>query len=119
MLPINYTNMTRSFVRHQGHNLLACNVEDLTPSSGTRQASTFLHSVCCLMGVVYREDICGSSMHRQIYEQVRVSLGQALLTSPLNLEEINAVLIMSNNANSPSSVSDNYPGSSTGSKIFI
>ncbi|KAI0116769.1 hypothetical protein F4814DRAFT_413900 [Daldinia grandis] len=89
------------FFRYQGHNLLVCGVEDLTASSETRRISAFLHSVCCLMGIVYRGDICGSSMHRQIYEQVRITLGQALLSSPLNLEEINAVLIMSNNANSP------------------
>ncbi|KAI2777809.1 hypothetical protein F4815DRAFT_279601 [Daldinia loculata] len=89
------------FFRYQSHNLLVCGVEDLTASSETRRVSAFLHSVCCLMGVVYRSDICGSSMHRQMYEQVRITLGQALLSSPLNLEEINAVLIMSNNANSP------------------
>ncbi|KAI1468983.1 uncharacterized protein F4812DRAFT_450795 [Daldinia caldariorum] len=89
------------FFRYQGHNLLVCSVEDLTASSETRRVSAFLHSVCCLMGIVYRNDICGSSMHRQIYEQVRITLGQALLSSPLNLQEINAVLIMSNNANSP------------------
>ncbi|OTB10615.1 hypothetical protein K445DRAFT_322847 [Daldinia sp. EC12] len=89
------------FFRYQGHNLLVCDVEDLTASSETRKVSAFLHSVCCLMGIVYRSDICGSSMHRQIYEQVRITLGQALLSSPLNLQEINAVLIMSNNANSP------------------
>ncbi|KAI1654927.1 hypothetical protein F4813DRAFT_368893 [Daldinia decipiens] len=89
------------FFRYQGHNLLVCGVEDLAASSETRRVSAFLHSVCCLMGVAYRSDICGSSMHRQMYEQVRITLGQALLSSPLNLEEINAVLIMSNNANSP------------------
>ncbi|KAI0844224.1 hypothetical protein F5Y00DRAFT_249176 [Daldinia vernicosa] len=89
------------FFRYQSHNLLVCGVDDLTASSDTRRVSAFLHSVCCLMGIVYRSDICGSSMHRQIYEQVRITLGQALLSSPLNLEEINAVLIMSNNANSP------------------
>ncbi|KAI8958827.1 hypothetical protein F5Y11DRAFT_362348 [Daldinia sp. FL1419] len=89
------------FFRYQGHNLLVCGIEDLTASGETRRVSAFLHSVCCLMGVIYRNDIRGSSMHRQIYEQVRITLGQALLSSPLNLEEINAILIMSNNANSP------------------
>ncbi|KAI1134587.1 hypothetical protein F5Y05DRAFT_406387 [Hypoxylon sp. FL0543] len=91
------------FFRYQGHNLLVCGVDDLTTSSEGRKVSAFLHSVCCLIGIVYRDDICGTPMHRQIYEQVRITLGQALLSSPLNLEEINAVLIMSNNANSPSS----------------
>ncbi|KAI0888515.1 uncharacterized protein GGS22DRAFT_156079 [Annulohypoxylon maeteangense] len=91
------------FFRYQGHNLLVCGIEDLSASDETRKVSDFLRSVCCLIGVVYRDDICGTSIHRQIYEQVRITLGQALLSSPLNLEEINAVLIMSNNANSPSS----------------
>ncbi|OTA56605.1 hypothetical protein K449DRAFT_437811 [Hypoxylon sp. EC38] len=90
------------FFRYQGHNLLVCGVDDLVTSSETRKVSAFLHGVCCLIGIVYRDDICGTQMHRQIYEQVRITLGQALLSSPLNLEEINAVLIMSNNANSPS-----------------
>ncbi|KAI1373174.1 hypothetical protein F4677DRAFT_462543 [Hypoxylon crocopeplum] len=96
------------FFRHQGHNLLVCGVEDLTTSRETRKVSAFLHSVCCLIAIVYRDDICGTPMHRQIYEQVRITLGQALLSSPLNLEEINAVLIMSNNANSPSSNGAEY-----------
>ncbi|KAI1408688.1 hypothetical protein F5Y13DRAFT_107095 [Hypoxylon sp. FL1857] len=91
------------FFRYQGHNLLVCGVDDLIASSETRKVSAFLHSVCCLIGIVYRDDICGTPLHRQIYEQVRITLGQALLSSPLNLEEINAILIMSNNANSPSS----------------
>ncbi|XDG06395.1 hypothetical protein ABKA04_006010 [Annulohypoxylon sp. FPYF3050] len=96
------------FFRYQGHNLLVCGIEDLTANDETRKISDFLRSVCILIGVVYRDDICGTSIHRQIYEQVRVTLGQALLSSPLNLEEINAVLIMSNNANSPSSNGHEY-----------
>ncbi|OTB00490.1 hypothetical protein M426DRAFT_324265 [Hypoxylon sp. CI-4A] len=95
-------DLIQLFFRYQGHNLLACEMGDLIAGSETRKASAFLHSVCCVVGIVYRDDICGTQMHRQIYEQVRITLGQALLSSPLNLEEINAVLIMSNNANSPS-----------------
>ncbi|KAL7622613.1 hypothetical protein AAE478_008126 [Parahypoxylon ruwenzoriense] len=102
------TELVQLFHRHQGHNLLVCGVEDLAASSEARKVSAFLHSVCCLVAIVYRDDICGTQMHRQIYEQVRVTLGQALLSSPLNLEEINAVLIMSNNANSPSSNGADY-----------
>ncbi|KAI5856670.1 hypothetical protein GGS23DRAFT_607980 [Durotheca rogersii] len=96
------------FHRHQGHNLLVCGVGDLTVGSENRRVSAFLHSVCCLMGIVYRDDMCGHPVHRQIYEQVRVTLGQALLSSPLNLEEINAILIMSNNANGPNSSGAEY-----------
>ncbi len=44
-------------------------------------------------------------MHRQMYEEVRITLGQALLSSPLTLEDINAVFLMSNNANTPNNVS--------------
>ncbi|KAI1074763.1 hypothetical protein F5B20DRAFT_562293 [Whalleya microplaca] len=96
------------FIRYQGHNLLVCSMEELTKSSETREVSAFLYSVCCMIGIVYRNDICGTLMHRQVYEQVRITLGQALLSSPLNLEEINAVLIMSNNANTPSSNGSEY-----------
>ncbi|KAI1760021.1 hypothetical protein GGR53DRAFT_526626 [Hypoxylon sp. FL1150] len=96
------------FFRHQGHNLLICDIKDLTTNGKTRKVSAFLHSVCCLISIVYRDDIRGTPLHRQIYEQVRVTLGQALLSSPLNLEEINAVLIMSNNASSPSSLLTSY-----------
>ncbi|KAI1208657.1 uncharacterized protein F4807DRAFT_144868 [Annulohypoxylon truncatum] len=102
------TELLQLFFRYQGHNLLVCGVEDLLASNETRTVSDFLRSVCCLIGVVYRDDICGTPIHRQVYEQVRVTLGQALLTSPLNLEEINAVLLMSNNANSPSSNGAEY-----------
>ncbi|KAI0017980.1 hypothetical protein F4780DRAFT_753370 [Xylariomycetidae sp. FL0641] len=96
------------FIRHQSHSLLACSKEDLLRKGNSRQVSAFLHNTCCLMGIVYRPDICGSTVHRQVYEQVRITLGQALLTSPLNLEEINAVLIMSDNANTPSSNGAEY-----------
>jgi hypothetical protein len=74
-----------------------------------RQVSAFLHSVCCLIGIVYRGDICGTLLHRRLYEQVRMTLGQALLSSPLDLEDLNAMFIMSNNANSPSSVCKSPP----------
>ncbi|CAJ2504750.1 Uu.00g121440.m01.CDS01 [Anthostomella pinea] len=97
------TELIELFLQHQGHTLLACSSDDLKQRSGTRPVSAFLHSVCSLIGIVYRDDICGTALHRQVYEQVRITLGQALLSSPLNLEEINAVLLMSNNANTPSS----------------
>ncbi|KAI1388064.1 uncharacterized protein F4822DRAFT_408500 [Hypoxylon trugodes] len=101
-------HLIQLYCRHQSHNILVCSLEDLTTRNGTRKVSTFLRSVCCLIGITYDEGICGTQLHRQIYEQVRVTLGQALLSSPLNLEEINAVLIMSDNANSPSSQGVDY-----------
>ncbi|KAI1298389.1 hypothetical protein F5Y03DRAFT_386692 [Xylaria venustula] len=90
------------FIKHQGHTLLVRSHEELRHSGDARQVSAFLHSVCCLIGVVYRDDICGTQLHRQMYEQVRATLGQALLTSPLELDDLNAMFIMSNNANAPS-----------------
>lgn len=93
------------FIKHQGHTLLVRNYDELRHCGGTRQVSAFLHSVCCLIGVVYRDDICGTPLHRQLYEQVRITVGQAVLCSPLDLDDLNAMFIMSNNANTPSSVS--------------
>ncbi|KAI1347315.1 hypothetical protein F5Y01DRAFT_295423 [Xylaria sp. FL0043] len=90
------------FIKHQGHTLLVRSYEELRHYGAARQVSAFLHSVCCLIGVVYRNDICGTVLHRQMYEQVRITLGQALLSSPLDLDELNAMFIMSNNANAPS-----------------
>lgn len=57
------------------------------------------------MAVVYRDDICGTQLHRQVYNQVRMTLGQAALSSPLGLDDLNAMFIMSNNANTPNHVS--------------
>ncbi|GAW17568.1 hypothetical protein ANO14919_070260 [Xylariales sp. No.14919] len=96
------------FIKHQGHTLLVRDYEELRHYGDARQVSAFLHSVCCLIGVVYRDDICGSPLHRQVYEQVRVTLGQALLSSLLDLDDLNAMFIMSNNANSPSSQGVEY-----------
>jgi hypothetical protein len=56
------------------------------------------------MAVVYRDDICGTQLHRQVYDQVRMTLGQAALSSPLDLDDLNAMFIMSNNANTPNHV---------------
>ncbi|KAI0392260.1 hypothetical protein F5Y17DRAFT_365790 [Xylariaceae sp. FL0594] len=89
------------YIKHQGHTLLVRSPDDLRHRGDERQVSAFLHSVCCLMGIVYREDICGTQLHRQIYDQVRMTLGQAALSSPLDLDDLNAMFIMSNNANTP------------------
>ncbi|KAI1152877.1 hypothetical protein F4825DRAFT_461534 [Nemania diffusa] len=96
------------FIKYQGHTLLVRSFEELRHCSDTRQVSAFLHSVCCLIGIVYRSDICGTPLHRQIYEQVRITLGQAVLCSPLDLDDLNAMFIMSNNANTPSSQGGEY-----------
>ncbi|KAI1118670.1 hypothetical protein F5Y14DRAFT_399357 [Nemania sp. NC0429] len=96
------------FIRHQGHTLLVCSHEELRNSGETLQVSPFLRSVCCMIGIVYRDDICGTQVHRQVYEQVRITLGQALLCSPLELDDLNAMFILSNNATAPSSQGIEY-----------
>ncbi|TRX89010.1 hypothetical protein FHL15_010132 [Xylaria flabelliformis] len=96
------------FIKHQGHTLLVRSYEELRHFGDARQVSAFLHSVCCLIGVVYRDDICGTPLHRQMYEQVRITLGQAVLCSPLDMDDLNAMFIMSNNANTPSSQGIEY-----------
>ncbi|KAI0186266.1 hypothetical protein EV127DRAFT_439299 [Xylaria flabelliformis] len=96
------------FIKHQGHTLLVRSYEELRHFGDARQVSAFLHSVCCLIGVVYRDDICGTPLHRQMYEQVRITLGQAVLCSPLDMDDLNAMFIMSNNANTPSSQGVEY-----------
>ncbi|KAI1735646.1 hypothetical protein F4680DRAFT_434664 [Xylaria scruposa] len=96
------------FIKHQGHTLLVRSHEELRHFGDARQVSAFLHSVCCLIGVVYRDDICGTPLHRQVYEQVRLTLGQAVLCSPLDMDDLNAMFIMSNNANTPSSQGVEY-----------
>ncbi|KAI1129924.1 hypothetical protein F5Y10DRAFT_237016 [Nemania abortiva] len=96
------------FIKYQGHTLLVRSYEELRHCGDARHVSAFLHSVCCMIGIVYRDDICGTPLHRQIYEQVRITLGQAVLCSPLDLDDLNAMFIMSNNANTPSSQGGEY-----------
>ncbi|KAI0155095.1 hypothetical protein GGR57DRAFT_511532 [Xylariaceae sp. FL1272] len=96
------------FIKHQGHNMFVRPVDELRGSGERRRVSSFLHTVCCFIGIVYRQDLVGTPLHRQIYEQVRVTLGQAVLASPLEMEDINAMFIMSNNANTPNSQGSEY-----------
>ncbi|KAI0105289.1 hypothetical protein GGR51DRAFT_520245 [Nemania sp. FL0031] len=96
------------FIKYQGHTLLVRSYDELRQRGDLRHVSAFLHSVCCMIGIVYRDDICGTPLHRQIYEQVRITLGQAVLCSPLDLDDLNAMFIMSNNANTPSSQGGEY-----------
>ncbi|KXJ97063.1 hypothetical protein Micbo1qcDRAFT_5146 [Microdochium bolleyi] len=58
--------------------------------------------------MAYRNELLGSELHRQVNEQARVSLGQALISSPLTLEEINAMLLMSDSGNAPNSSGTEY-----------
>ncbi|GAP92232.1 putative C6 zinc finger domain-containing protein [Rosellinia necatrix] len=102
------SDLIELFIKHQGHTLLVRGFDELRHYGDARRLSAFLHSVCCLIGVVYRDDICGTPLHRQMYEHVRITLGQAVLCSPLDLDDLNAMFIMSNNANAPSSQGVEY-----------
>ncbi|KAL5601028.1 hypothetical protein BROUX41_005857 [Berkeleyomyces rouxiae] len=77
-------------------------------SETLRVQSPFLHSVCCLYAMTYVPDLYATSLHQRVYEKVRLSLGQILLTSPLHLEEIQGIFLMSNNATAPSENGPEY-----------
>ncbi|KAI1323113.1 hypothetical protein F5Y16DRAFT_384692 [Xylariaceae sp. FL0255] len=96
------------FFKQQGHHLFVRTADEVRPVGDIQIVSGFLHSVCYLIGVVYHDEIRGTQLHRQIYDQVRIMLGQALLSSPLHLDDLNAVFIMSNNANTPNSQGCEY-----------
>ena len=96
-----------SFRQHRGQGLLIWDIDDPLLGVHLREVSPFLHSVCCLNGLAYYSEESPGSYHgKEIYERVRLALGQALLASPLPLEEINAILLLSiYSNNSPSIVS--------------
>ncbi|PHH55225.1 Transcriptional activator of proteases prtT [Ceratocystis fimbriata CBS 114723] len=77
-------------------------------SETMRAQSPFLHSVCCLYAMTYVPEVYATSLHQRVYEKVRLSLGQILLTSPLHLEEIQGIFLMSNNATAPSENGPEY-----------
>ena len=88
--------LIRLFFRHRDSALVVREISHTEPSKELRRASPFLHAVCCLHGMPYGgEDWPPASIQRQVYQQVRMMLGQALLASPLPLDEINAILLMS------------------------
>jgi hypothetical protein len=88
--------LIRLFYRHRDSCIVVRDVNLSQPSRELRKASPFLHAVCCLHGMPYGpEDWPPVNIRRQVYQQVRMMLGQALLASPLPLDEINAILLMS------------------------
>lgn len=88
--------LIRLFCRHRDSALLVRDISLAAPSKNLRRTSPFLHAVCCLHGMPYGpEGWPDVSVRRQVYQQVRSMLGQALLASPLPLDEINAILLMS------------------------
>jgi hypothetical protein len=96
--------LIRLFCRHRDRDLLLHNLSVSEPSKELRKVSPFLHAVSCLHGMPYAsEDWPVINVRREVYKQVRSTLGQALISSPLPLDEINAVLLMSVYRNESSS----------------
>ncbi|KAK2000779.1 hypothetical protein LX36DRAFT_399844 [Colletotrichum falcatum] len=90
------------FVRRRRHALLINNEVDLAPRNmDLRHASPFLYDVCCLHAMRFSED-SSSALHRRIFEHVRLQMGQLMIASPLPLEELMGILIMSLWASAPS-----------------
>ncbi|KAB5584995.1 hypothetical protein GE09DRAFT_1068991 [Coniochaeta sp. 2T2.1] len=101
--------LIRLFHRHRDSSLLVRDISQSSPSKSLRTASPFLHAVCCLHGMPYGSaDWPAPQIQRQVYSQVRAMLGQALLASPLPLDEINGILLMSVYSNQ-SPVMDDSP----------
>ncbi|KAK2065373.1 hypothetical protein LY76DRAFT_499771 [Colletotrichum caudatum] len=95
-------NLLTEFVRRRRHTLLINSEVDLAPRSmGLRHASPFLFNVCCLHAMRFWEDR-SSVLHRRIFERVRLQMGQLMIASPLPLEELMGILIMSLWASAPS-----------------
>ncbi|KIW50201.1 hypothetical protein, variant [Exophiala xenobiotica] len=85
------------FVSRLGHIIQIKLNEDITSEQSVRRSSPLLYAVCCLNGLRFcdQPDLINTSDHRQLYEEVRDMLGQVVLASPLPVEELYALLIMS------------------------
>ncbi|KIX01628.1 uncharacterized protein Z518_09354 [Rhinocladiella mackenziei CBS 650.93] len=89
--------LVSEFINRLGHVIQIQSVADLTSAPTIRQASPLLYAVCCLHGLRLCKDpdLLNTNDHRQLYEEVREMLGQVVLASPIPLEELYALLIMS------------------------
>ncbi|OHW90515.1 hypothetical protein CSPAE12_10887 [Colletotrichum incanum] len=95
-------DLVAEFVRRRRHTLLINSEADLAPRNrDLRHASPFLHDVCCLHAMRFSE-YSSSVLHRRVFEHVRLQMGQLMIASPLPLEELMGVLIMSLWASAPS-----------------
>ncbi|KAI0021563.1 hypothetical protein F4780DRAFT_283774 [Xylariomycetidae sp. FL0641] len=93
----------RTFLGSRGDLLIAYDAHSRASLAQLREESPFLYGMCCLTGIRYGDrKVFGTMVHRQIYEQVRLTLGQVLIASPLPLAEINAVAILASVAATPS-----------------
>ncbi|KAK1838926.1 C6 zinc finger domain protein [Colletotrichum chrysophilum] len=96
-------DLVLEFVRRRKNTLLLNSEIDLAPRNrDLRHASPFLHDACCLHAMRFSEH-SSSVLHRRVFEHVRLQLGQLMIASPLPLEELMGILIMSLWACSPSS----------------
>ncbi|KAK1597973.1 uncharacterized protein LY79DRAFT_599281 [Colletotrichum navitas] len=95
-------DLLAEFVRRRRHTLLINSEADLASRNmDLRHASPFLHDVCCLHAMRFSEH-SSSVLHRRIFEHVRLQMGQLMIASPLPLEELMGILIMSLWASAPS-----------------
>ncbi|KAH6670866.1 hypothetical protein F5X68DRAFT_247418 [Plectosphaerella plurivora] len=85
------------FLYYKKHNVVIGELGETTTADELRKTSPFMHSVCCLHAIAYQSDMVGGIMHKKIFDQVRTSLGRVLLLSPLTLEDIQGVLLMTDN----------------------
>ncbi|KAJ0166687.1 Transcriptional activator of proteases prtT [Colletotrichum tanaceti] len=95
-------DLVAEFVRRRRNTLLVNSEVDLTPKNrDLRHASPFLHDVCCLHAMRFSEH-SSSVLYRRVFEHVRLQMGQLMVASPLPLEELMGILIMSLWASAPS-----------------
>jgi hypothetical protein len=90
------TNYPLRFVRRQGRAIQIEHISAFTSGTSLRHRSPLLFAVCCLHGLRFCNDLTlvNTTTHRRLYEEVRDMLGQVVLSSPLPLEELYAILIM-------------------------
>ncbi|EXJ87151.1 hypothetical protein A1O3_04110 [Capronia epimyces CBS 606.96] len=89
--------LVTEFITRLGHVIQIRSIADFTSAATIRQGSPLLYAVCCLHGLRFCKDpdLVNTAVHRQLYEEVREMLGQVVLASPVPLEELYALLIMS------------------------
>ncbi|KAM0271897.1 hypothetical protein ACHAQH_008921 [Verticillium albo-atrum] len=82
--------LIKTFYSQKKHDWLLKEMIGTLSSNQLRQASPFLHSVCCLQAIPYRDELV------------------ILLVSPLTMEEIYGVFLMSDNGSSAKRLNSEY-----------
>jgi hypothetical protein len=94
------------FLKTRANILVAFDVNRANSMWELRCQCPFLFSMCCLAGTEnWKNRNVHEQLHRRMYEQMRMTIGQALLASQLSLGDINAALIMAIVSCSPIKVS--------------